>query len=286
MPNLTLIAGGPGSGKTSEVVSRLAARYEADPFAETVVLVPTVRHGDQLRRRLVARCGAALRLRVETIPQFSHQLAAGAQMPSARAPSRMLAGELLTRTARQEVKQGPAAYFRPIAGTAGFIDLLNAAVDDLLAEAVDPRALSESAARTGSPRLTALSAIYAAYAAELERRGWRHPSQIALAAADALRGGAAAPPVVMLDGFHLFRGSELALLQALADRSEVVITLDPGAGARARYDFQRLVTHLPRRRDGRPLRAPAAARGRAVSSHPHLRNPFPCGRHRGRGGGP
>ena len=240
MPNLTLIVGGPGSGKTSEVVSRLAARYEADPFAETVVLVPTVRHGDQLRRRLVVRCGAALRLRVEIIPQFSHQLAMGA-----RAPSRMLAGELLARTARREVERGPAAYFRPIAGTVGFSDLLNAAVDDLLAEAVDPRAFSESAAWTGSPRLTALGAIYAAYHAELERRDWRHPAQIALAAADALRDGAAAPPVVMLDGFHLFRGSELALLQALADRSEVVITLDPDSGDRARHDFQRLVRTFP-----------------------------------------
>lgn len=240
MPNLTLIVGGSGSGKTSEIVSRLAARYEADPFAETVVLVPTVRHGDQLRRRLVARCGAALRLRVETIPQFSRQLAG-----DARIPSRMLAGELLARTARREVERSPAAYFRPIVGTSGFIDLLNAAVDDLLAEAVDPRAFSESAVRTGFPRLTALSAIYAAYHAELERRCWRHGEQTALAAADALRGGAAVPPVVMLDGFHLFRGSELALLQALADRSEVVITLDPGAGERARHDFQRLARIFP-----------------------------------------
>ena len=239
-PRLTLITGGPGSGKTSEVVSRLAARYEADPFAETLVLVPTVRHGDQLRRRLVARCGAALRLRVETIPQFSRQLAEGA-----RAPSRMLAGELLARTARREVERGPAAYFRPIAGTVGFGDLLSAAVDDLLAEAVDPRALSEAAARTGSPSLAALAAVFAAYAAELERRDWRHPAQIALAAAVSLRGGAAVPPVVMLDGFHLFRGSELVLLEALALRSEVAVTLDPGAGARARHDFQRLVRAFP-----------------------------------------
>ena len=74
MSNLTFITGGPGSGKTEEVISRLAARYEADPFSEAAVLVPTVRHGDQFRRRLVGRCGVALRLRVETIAQFSSTL--------------------------------------------------------------------------------------------------------------------------------------------------------------------------------------------------------------------
>ena len=62
MPDLTFIVGGPGSGKTDEVISRLAACYQADPFTEGVVLVPTVRHGDQFRRRLVAQCGVALRL--------------------------------------------------------------------------------------------------------------------------------------------------------------------------------------------------------------------------------
>ena len=245
------------------------------------MLVPTVRHGDQLRRRLVVRCGAALRLRVETIPQFSRQLAG-----DTRIPSRMLAGELLAQTARREVERGPAAYFRPIAGTSGFIDLLNAAVDDLLAEAVDPRAFSESAARTGSPSVTALAAVYAAYSAELERRDWRHPAQIALAAADSLRVGAAVPPVVMLDGFHLFRGSELALLQVLSDRSEVAAALGPRRRRPRPARFPTPGTHLSRYRDDRPLRAPAAARGRAVFSLSHFRNLFPCDRDRGRGGGP
>ena len=61
MPDLRLIVGGPGSGKTDEVISRLATLYQADPFSEAVVLVPTVRHGDQFRRRLVVsmRCRAA-----------------------------------------------------------------------------------------------------------------------------------------------------------------------------------------------------------------------------------
>ena len=177
---------------------------------------------------------------METIAQFSRDLAPGTWLPS-----RTLAGELLARTARREIERGPASYFEPIAGTNGFAGLLSAAVDDLLAEAVDPRALSTAADKTDSPSLTALSAIFEAYVSELRRRGWPHPAQTAMAAAGALRGGAAAPTVVMLDGFQVLRGSELVLLEALADRTEVVATLDPAAGARARYDYERLRGRFP-----------------------------------------
>ena len=134
MSRPVVIRGGLGSGKTEEVVERLAALYESDPFYEAVALVPTSRHGDQLRRRLVSRCGVALRLRVETIPQFSQSLASGA----GRLPN-TVAEELLSRTARREVECGPASYFRPIARTEGFVSLLNAAIRDLLSEAIEPR---------------------------------------------------------------------------------------------------------------------------------------------------
>ena len=254
MPGLTLIVGGPGSGKTEEVVSRLAVRYEADPFAEAVVLAPTVRHGDQFRRRLVGRCGVALRLRVETIAAFGRGLVADAQPVS-----RTLAGELLARTARGEIERGPAAYFEPIAGTNGFAGLLSAAVDDLLSEAIDARAFSEAAGKSGAADLAALGEIFAAYTAELDRRGWLHPSRTALAAAGAVKAGAPTPPIVVLDGFQVFRGSEIALLEALADRAEVVATLDPGAGARASYDYERLVARFP---DARVVELPDAPPGR------------------------
>ena len=271
MPGLTLIAGGPGSGKTGEIVSRLAARYAADAFAEAVVLVPTVRHGDQLRRRLVGQCGVALRLRVETIAQLGRALA-----PGARPLTRTMAGELLARTARREIERGPAAYFTPIAGANGFAGLLSAAVVDLLAEAVDPQAFSEAAGKTGSRAIIALGAIFAAYVTELERRGWLHPAQIALAAARSVRAGAAAPPVVMLDGFQVVRGSELALLEALADRSEVVATLDPGAGARAGYDYERLLSRFPDARtvelpDARPPRPLEVTAGDAADREGQMR---------------
>ena len=90
-----------------------------------------------------------------------------------------------------------------------------------------------------------LSAIFAAYRSELDRRDWLHPAQVPLAAAEAVKAGAALPRVVVLDGFQVFRGVELALLQAVAERAEVLATFDPESGARAQYDYERLLESLP-----------------------------------------
>lgn len=235
-----LITGGPGSGKTEEVVARLAARYEANPLYEAIALVPTSRHGDQLRKRLVSRCGVALRLRVETIHQFSHSLTVGGEKLSGT-----VAEELLGAVARREAQGGAASYFRPIAQTDGFIDLVSAAVRDLVSEDVDPGALLEAARRSADSSLIGLGAIYASYCSDLERRGWLHPTKSPLYAAKAVEAGAGLPGLVVVDGFRVFRNVELRLLHALATRAEVVVTFDPEAGARAQYDYERLLTMLP-----------------------------------------
>ena len=68
---------------------------------------------------------------------------------------------------------------------------------------------------------------------------------IAVAAAAAVKAGAALPPLVMLDGFQVLRGTEIALLEAVSERADVVIAIDPSAGARAEFDCERLLKRLP-----------------------------------------
>ena len=44
--------------------------------------------------------------------------------------------------------------------------------------------------------------------------------------------GARLPRLVVVDGFQLFRGAELALLQAVGKRTPLLVSMDPEAGDR------------------------------------------------------
>ena len=143
------------------------------------------------------------------------------------------------------IESGSAAYFKPVAETRGLGSLLGGAIGDLLAEGVDPEALSQAAGRSGSPSLEALGAIYKEYSQGLGQENWTHPVQIGAAAAGVVRAGADLPGTIMLDGFHLFRKTETDLIEALAEKADVVVALDPGAGARARHDYERLRRRFP-----------------------------------------
>ncbi|MDA1004540.1 MAG: hypothetical protein O3B31_14540, partial [Chloroflexi bacterium] len=93
MSSLTLLTGGAASGKTTRLIEMLAGRYADDPFAKTLVLVPTARHADQFRRRLVTRTGIAFGLDVTTIGLF-----AARHVPTGALAPNEAARELLART--------------------------------------------------------------------------------------------------------------------------------------------------------------------------------------------
>ncbi len=232
MPTVEIITGGAGSGKTREIVSRLAALYRNDPFADALVLVPTIRHADQFRRRLVQECGVAMNLRVETLSMLSRSLSAGAPILSG---SR--ATDELARVARRTVARGGAAsYFSPIAGSAGFVTMIASAVAGLLEEETNPDELREAAGLTGSEPARALAEIYSAYLSELRQMGLTHPLQVNRVAAEAIQAGASTPNVVMLDGFQRFTAGELRLITALSQRAEMTIGFDRAATERSKSD--------------------------------------------------
>ncbi len=270
MPGVEIITGGAGSGKTREIVARLAELYRSDPFADALVLVPTIRHADQFRRRLVRECGVAMNLRVETLTMLARSLTRGSPILSA---SR--ATDELARVAHRTVARGGEAdYFKPIAGTAGFVPMIGEAVGSLLEEEIEPEALRDAAALSDSEAARALADIYAAYIAELEQKRLIHPVQVNQWAAMAVRNGASVPGVVMVDGFQRFTASELGLLAALSESADMAISFDPEATERSKFDFERLQQRwpdAPRKILDPPGDAAARTKGEAGNPEQHAR---------------
>ena len=261
MPGLTLLVGPPGCGKTERLVERAAARYRADRFTPTLVLVPTARHADQFRRRLVAACGVTLNLDVATLALFARRHVDDNVPPSE------VASELLRRVTRERVASGGADRFRPIVETPGLHTLVGAAVGELLAAEIEPDELVEAAGRAGSADHMALADIYAAYRSALAARGWRNPREAPTLAAEAIAGRNDLPRLVLVDSFELLNPRELRLVAALAERSDVVITLDPGGSERARWTAARLAATVPAhdREQLSPQTATAGARAHTAA---------------------
>ncbi len=224
-----MVCGPAGSGKTGRLVDQAAARYQDDRFASTLVLVPTARHGDQFRRRLVARGGVALNLDVSTLAQYARLHAAG------RTLSREVAADLLRRVSLERIESGGAGRFEPIADTPGLHRLIAEAVAELVAGDVEPSEFARAAADAGSTDLVALADIYAAYRQSLAERGWRDPNEAPSLAAAAIRRGPEPPGLVLIDSFEYLNPREQALVAALAERSRVLVALDGEGSERARW---------------------------------------------------
>lgn len=206
------------------------------------MLVPTVRHGDQFRRRLLAACGVALDLQVATPHGVARTLRTDRPVASAAA-----ARELLGSVTRRQLAAGTAsatAYFAPLGATAA-LPLLWAAVEELLAESVSAERFAAAAAQTGDPQLAALAAIYDAYHAALRSWGRLPPAELPAAAAAAAGDAPELPNLVIVDGFRHFSGGELRLLGALARGRALLLAFDPDADERARHSYERLRELFP-----------------------------------------
>lgn len=258
---LTLVLGPAASGKTERLIEVAAARYADDSFASTLVLVPTARHADQFRRRLVARTKVAFGVDVTTFGLFAARHARDA---SIAAPE--VARELLGRVTRDLARgDGPASRFAPIVDTPGLHTLVASAVADLAADGVDPARLRSAAHATTDLDLRAVAAIYAAYRAALDERGWQEPHERALIAAEAVRRADAVSPLVLVDGASNLQRGDVALIAALAGRTEVWCALDPGAGERAAWALDALRDAVPALGTER-LAAPAGTTALEASS--------------------
>jgi ATP-dependent helicase/DNAse subunit B len=201
----TLIAGPPGSGKTT----RILELYRQDPN-RAWILTPTATMAEHLANEL-ARSGVAVRPnRILTLSRFAEPYTA-AQSPS---DARMVA---LAEAALHAIK--PAVFAR-VARYPGFHSTLASLVSELGSGGSPSRRLAQLPDETHQ----ALAAIARWIEQRLATDGFALRADRLQSAAQRLA-TQAPDETYLIDGFFEFADPELALIRALAERGTVVATL-------------------------------------------------------------
>src|SRR3954454_15775874 len=208
---LSLLAGPANAGKVALLLERYLGALESDP----VLIVPTRPDVDRAERELLARSGSLLGGSIGTFDDLFERVARGngAHRPVVTEAQRTL---LLRRVVARA--QGRSARF------AGFADALGSTVAELESAFVEPGELEGE-----------LAVLYAAARDELVKLGVWDRELERRHAAERVAGELEAWDVhpVFAYGFEDLTGAQWALLNALAGRAEVTVSLpyEPGRDA-------------------------------------------------------
>jgi ATP-dependent helicase/DNAse subunit B len=242
---LTLLAGPANAGKVALLLERYLGALEREPF----LIVPNRSDVDRVERELLATCGALLGGEIGTFDDLFRRLArdGGEHRPVATDAQRTLIVRRALGRARLNGWTRSARF-------AGFADALSAALGELESGLVEPTELEGD-----------LAELYGEYWAELDRLGLWDRDLERRRAAEQLAGelGAWSGRPVFAYGFEDLTGAQWALLEALAGRAEVTVSLpyEPGRPAfasleRTAADLSELamprIDELPPRPEVRP----------------------------------
>ena len=213
---LRLIAGPANAGKVELLLDRYLAVLDSRNGGEPVLIVPNRADVDRVERELLARRPALLGGSIGTFDDLFRRLAAGST--EARRPLGRLEQTLLVR---RVVSGAELNGYTRSAAHAGFVESLERTLGELDEGLLSPDTVEG-----------ALGALYAGYRDELDRlarwdrgllRG--HAVQRLRTDLDAWHG-----EPVFAYGFEDLTGAEWALLEAMAARTEVTVSLpyEPG----------------------------------------------------------
>ncbi len=225
---LSLISGPANAGKVALLLERYLARLDDEPF----LIVPNVPDVARVESDLVARSGCLLGGTIGTFDDLFRRLAGSA--PDRRSVATPAQRALIAR-------RSVAAALRSgedLSGSArfsGFADALLAALSDLEGGLLEPADLDGQ-----------LAALYRAYRAELDRLGLWDRDLLRRSACEQLRGelGAWRGEPVFAYGFEDLTAAEWSLLEALAGRAEVQVSLPYEPGRFAFVSLTRTATDL------------------------------------------
>lgn len=256
--SLSLVAGPANAGKVALLLERYLARLDDEP----TLIVPNRSDVDRVERDLLARCGCLLGGFIGTFDDLFERLVGDhtARRPVATDAQRAL---VVRRALASVALNGLSASAR----TSGFADTLVQTLGELESGLLDPADLDGE-----------LAMLYSAYRSELER--------LALWDRDIFRRRAAERLASELDawdgspvfayGFEDLTGAEWALLEALAGRADVQVSLPYEPGRVAFASLQRTAHDLARLADGRVEELPARSSEYQAPALAHLERSLFC----------
>ena len=248
---LSLVVGPAHVGKVALILERYLDVLERDPW----LVVPNRAEVERIERDLLERRPALLKGRIGTFDDLFEHIAAGDH----DAPE--LASDLTRSLAvRRAIADADLRELRQSAATAGFADTLLGALGELESGLVDRARLPGDLAR-----------LARAYEVELDRLGVRDRDRLRRDAVDRLRGelGAWNRQPVFAYGFEDLTAAEWALLEALAARADVTVSIPYEPGRAAFTALEQTAEDLARLAAGAiaELPRPAARQARPALVH-------------------
>jgi len=232
---LTLITGPANAGKVALLLRRYLDALPREPF----LIVPNRPDVDRAERDLIDLQPALLGGTVGTFDDLFQRIARGGG-----APRRVVSDvqrALLARRAVSVARAGMNGFGRS-ARFAGFADALLTCIAELESGLLDPTDVEGD-----------LASLYAAYRAELDRLELWDRDLMRRAAAQRLASDLEAwnGEPVFAYGFEDLTGAEWALVEALAGRAEVTVSIPYEPGRAAFASLSRTIDDLARLADGR-----------------------------------
>jgi ATP-dependent helicase/DNAse subunit B len=211
---LSLVVGPAHAGKVGLLLDRFLAELSRDPW----LVVPNRLDVDRVERDLIRRAPALLAGSIGTFDDLFHHIADG------EGGSAVASEAQRSLAVRHVIAAGELDGLRASASTSGFADTLLQAIGELESGLVDVERLAGE-----------LAALVAAYREELARLGLRDRDGMRRAAVERLRGDfdAWSGRPIFAYGFEDLTGAEWALVEALAGRTDVTVSVpyEPGRAA-------------------------------------------------------
>jgi ATP-dependent helicase/DNAse subunit B len=249
---LSLIAGPANAGKVELLLDRYLAALEREP----VLIVPNRSDVDRVERELLARRPALLGGSIGTFDDVFERIvfAGGEARPLVTQAQRALLVRRALAGARLNGLSASARF-------GGFADALLQTVGELESGLLDPENLDGD-----------LAELHSAYRSELDRLGLWDRDLLRRRAAERLQSdlGAWHGEPVFAYGFEDLTGAEWALLEALAARTEVCVSLPYEPGRPAFASLRRTADDLARLADGRIEELPPRSGETAHAAIAHL----------------